>query len=1133
MPDVCTIAVTVGDSRKVVDWSRGCSFDFPELSCGKHAAKIEIFQRIGTAAVVIDARQGEPQPCKVVPEVPTANGLELQVTTRQRQLDADASKRCCSWGGNKQRRTSREGCGARASSIRTMDAVTLKDVTAPHLLVLTDAGEEVDDEGALWLLSKHLEASSCGRADVVFVTGKPLQRAMRWAQVLGSLGQAPKPGAKRIRYFLGPETARHMRYTSTPDLELLKAAGLGNIAESHFNGGDYDVVLQISPLSGFSDNYENPPDDITGALSRIVPRKGAATPLFLCVGDEGATNFPKDACHLGFKASLIKSGFTCVHAQQANYMNWDAAMLEKMPPKLVELILDDEWNKAVGRIPPFVASLFVRFRVNTAVNYDVIDRAYTAFQRSRQGDQYLKKANAWWSKIADEANKILDQGYVRKSRESDDQKGVQSFGSPQISERVKGMKMTWESIMSSACERDILASRGGSLDSLSSCSVDEILCNAVLLMTSKLLRIYAYNAFLMGREPDWTHCQLYLQGSEKTAPLDFRNFPLLHGDISTIQAAVVGNPMYDPVGMLLALVAMGSGPINIKKMADALSTNTPLLDKKKRVEAMMAAYAGEPPSKLALRYTPDAWAPTTQGDNSKTRKLLLLTDIGENADNEAALWLLCQQLGRHSNLHADIVLLSGSPHERALMRWAKIIAASSTDKRLPGLSSMVFYLGPEQKRDVEYFVEIDYHILEQAGMEDIPPFRGGAYDVILQTSPLDGFSSDFTPPASRRASRIHGVEHALSLIEKRPGASVPLHIVVGAEGSVNFPRTPVHLRFRSFLVERGFTTVFVDAANYVTWDADILGVLPSMLADLGMQDEWNKAVGRIRPSQFPLNVCFRVNTNFNYVVISRAFLTWQSRHRENPCLLKAEEWWRSSSEEVNRAIMYGYIKQMRDTDAMQGSSAYGNPAIEEKVKGQDSTWRSVISSDCVNDILEFFNETEAGLLKLSVDDVMCRAVTLMTGKLLTIFAFSVFVQGGNLDRRQYMPYILGNDSSAPLDFYMFPRMFGDMSEVKKLVVGNATQDFSGMLLAILVAVSQDADALGVAACLQMHSTLFGREKRQEVARRALEGEDVTQFLAAHGCIPDAPFKPAEPSTAKLVDLEDKSALHDGIIQAWF
>ena len=55
------------------------------------------------------------------------------------------------------------------------------------------------------------------------------------------------------------------------------------------------------------------------------------------------------------------------------------------------------------------------------------------------------------------------------------------------------MKMSWESIMSRICVRDILASTDIKETSFSQNSVDDIMCHAVTLMTSKLLRIYAFN----------------------------------------------------------------------------------------------------------------------------------------------------------------------------------------------------------------------------------------------------------------------------------------------------------------------------------------------------------------------------------------------------------------------------------------------------------------------------------------------------------------------------------------------------------------------------------------------------------------------------------------------------------------
>lgn len=68
--------------------------------------------------------------------------------------------------------------------------------------------------------------------------------------------------------------------------------------------------------------------------------------------------------------------------------------------------------------------------------------------------------------------------------------------------QVKGMKMSWESIMSRICVRDILASTDITETSFGSNSVDDIMTLAVTLMTSKLLRIYAFNRWKRAKKRD-------------------------------------------------------------------------------------------------------------------------------------------------------------------------------------------------------------------------------------------------------------------------------------------------------------------------------------------------------------------------------------------------------------------------------------------------------------------------------------------------------------------------------------------------------------------------------------------------------------------------------------------------------
>merc|ERR1719221_557126 len=79
---------------------------------------------------------------------------------------------------------------------------------------------------------------------------------------------------------------------------------------------------------------------------------------------------------------------------------------------------------------------------------------------------------------------------------------------------------------------------------------------ALLLMTGKLLLIYAFNALVTDKNPNEMQVEAYLNGVSGSPPLDWHNFPELSGDLHEIQQRVVGNPMYDPAGMLVALVGM-------------------------------------------------------------------------------------------------------------------------------------------------------------------------------------------------------------------------------------------------------------------------------------------------------------------------------------------------------------------------------------------------------------------------------------------------------------------------------------------------------------------------------------------------------------------------------------------------
>merc|ERR1712217_393333 len=138
----------------------------------------------------------------------------------------------------------------------------------------------------------------------------------------------------------------------------------------------------------------------------------------------------------------------------------------------------------------------------------------------------------------------------------------------------------------------ILATNSGlTASGLSRWTVDQALGTAVLLMTGKLLRIYAFNALTTGRQPDRKQFKTYLSGTAKTPALDFYSFPRLFGDLSDIQSAIIGSPMYGPSGMFLALALLSARPKDVTAMLERLRQKKPLMDPEAGLAAMLAAYS--------------------------------------------------------------------------------------------------------------------------------------------------------------------------------------------------------------------------------------------------------------------------------------------------------------------------------------------------------------------------------------------------------------------------------------------------------------------------------------------------------------------------------------------------------------
>jgi len=940
-----------------------------------------------------------------------------------------------------------------------------------RLLVLTDIGEEIDDEAALWLLSTHLNSGSFWQADVVFATGNPEQRAMRWASILASCSREQRQSQRRIRYFLGPPSDRQMRYQVAASGPEMVKAGLGEAAR--YDGGMYDVVLQLSPLGGFSDNFSSPPSGPTGALARVGRRDLAPLPVYIVVGNEGSTNFPKDKLHVGFKAALRDKGFVDVHVESRNYVNWQPSFFGAMPHKLVQMVLADEWNKAVGRIPPVAATLFVRFRVNTLVNYDIVRRAFAYYEANYSSAPHFAAAEQWWQGIRAEVHQKIMEGYVAASRASDDGKSEGSrFGNPGVSSNVKGMDVSWKSVMSQKCIDDIAGSGAaeGELDAL---PVDSAMGSAVALMTGMLLRIFAFNAYGSGREPAESQYQAYLDSS-----LDFHAFPHLLGDLSGIQKQVVGSPMYDPSGMLVALIFMSATLDELQDMIGKLHEPKELLDSVNRTAALQAAYDGECFEVLAERFFPKV-----------NRRLLVLSDGGEEADDEAALWLLARHLDTDACIDADVVFMTGNPLQRA-MRWAGILNSLGKGAK-PGTSRMRYFIGPESDRPMRYQIALDAAELKAAGLGDLARsfFDGGAYDVVLQISPLGGFSSDFSSfPDDARG--------ALGRINPRADADVPLFIVAGAEGSDNFPADTMHARFKSLMIERGFTAVHIERPNYAYWEQACLGAMPQKLTDLVLEDEWNKTIRRIPPSSSTLLVRFRMNTLVKYDVVSRVFAAFKSRHGDSLYFKQADAWWKSIKHDVSRKILECYVQESRKADDAD-EEQFGNPCVTSRVRGKPFAWRSFLSPLLEEDLKQSGVDLDARRSPPMVDDVMGLSVTLMTGMLLRIYAFDMYLEQRTPNWLQIEVYLTGTGMTPPLDFQTFPSIFNDISAIKEIAVGSKMSDTTSMLITMVFLAADGDQFKELLRRLRKETPMLSRECLARTLLSALEGgapSDLTEIV---------------------------------------
>jgi len=462
-----------------------------------------------------------------------------------------------------------------------------------RILVLTDVGEEIDDESALWMMLKVLDTDSSYEADVVFCTGDLDLRRNRWVSIIRDVPR-PLPCQGRVQYFRGNGTKRAVRHV-VPVVEegVLVATGLHDVPA--YEGGFYDVVVQMSPLG----DSETP----LGALECVKLRDGATTGSYILIGTEGSTNFDKNSpIHDLFKAHLLANGFLMSCVAQENYAPWTQHCTSILIPELQDGVYTDEWMKAIGRINPEAVNLFVRFRVNVMVNYSVIRSGFAELEEKFRDDPLFSQAADWWTELRDQALEKIRGGYIQLSRDKDNLASFR-YGPALMEDTIKGQNISWMALVTPAAQSDfavfVKASPEGILEK---CHVDTVMSWALLLMTERMARTWAFATMQGGvRRPEASVLDEYFEKS--LAASHFPKLPVFKNEaertqLNDIRMRFTGNPQYDPSGMYIALALLAADAHASQTIYQNLGGKLKLIDDDERAEALRQAYTGRTPEYL-------------------------------------------------------------------------------------------------------------------------------------------------------------------------------------------------------------------------------------------------------------------------------------------------------------------------------------------------------------------------------------------------------------------------------------------------------------------------------------------------------------------------------------------------------
>jgi len=117
------------------------------------------------------------------------------------------------------------------------------------------------------------------------------------------------------------------------------------------------------------------------------------------------------------------------------------------------------------------------------------------------------------------------------------------------------------------------------------------------------------------------------------------------------------------------------------------------------------------------------------------------------------------------------------------------------------------------------------------------------------------------------------------------------------------------------------------------------------------------------------------------------------------------------------------------------------------------------------------------------------SVTLMTRKLLMVYAFNAFAVDRHPDLSQFTSYLFGTQHGQPMDSYSFPSMLGDLTEIQNEALGSPMYGPSGMLLALAVLGVPLTDIHRLVGQFQDATRTLDTDKSKEAMKLAFAGSD--------------------------------------------